>query len=214
MHLLQITREVTLENLSSKTLYLILVHKLVAKPTSQNKIENMLINENIDWKNVYLSGRATTIDSYGRAFHYKCSQNLLFLNNRLFKFGMTNSSLCSYCKATNETTLHLFYSCNKTIQLWTQLQSHFGNLNLPNISPRSAFLGFDTYDNILVNQIHLIFRIEIFKLREYGSVNLIYVLKKIESIRRIETNMSFYNENKKALNDQKWSMIIDQLQTA
>ena len=42
-------------------------------------------------------------------FQYKILNNILYLNNTLYTSKLTNSSLCSFCKHENETTLHIFY---------------------------------------------------------------------------------------------------------
>ena len=207
MHIMQLTRKVPLQNLTSKLLYTILLHSITVKPTAQTKIENKLQGIQIDWTNAYLSGRAATIDTYGRNFHYKCSQNILYLNERLFKFGKSTTSRCSYCDNENESILHLFYSCNNTKSLWNSFQTHLHSLNLPNLTPRSAYLGFDTIKDSLIHQLHLIFRISIYKKRETGTCNVNYIMNKIKSISKIERNLTFYNERSRTLNTQKWQKM-------
>ena len=42
--------------------------------------------------------RLTTIESSLRSFQYKILNNVLFLNERLYKFNVITSPLCSLCK--------------------------------------------------------------------------------------------------------------------
>ena len=44
-----------------------------------------------------------------------------------FKLRKLESSLSSFCKAEDETYIHLFYRCRKTSILWRQLQEIFSN---------------------------------------------------------------------------------------
>ena len=204
-HLLQLTRIVPSEKLTSKLIYTILLHKIMQKPTSQLKISNILEMHDINWPKVYQAGRETTIDSYGRSFHYKCSQNILYLNDRLFILGHANSEMCSYCKAEKENILHLFFQCTKINTLWRQLKQHLHQLDLPELTPGSAFFGFHLIQDSLINQIHLIFRIAVYNKRESGTCSLMYILNKINSIKVTETNITFYNPKSKLLNTIKWN---------
>ena len=202
MHLLQLTRQIPISELTSKMIYTILLHEKVEKPTSQQKIENKL-NIAIEWPQAYTIARQTTLDSYGRYFHFKCTHNILYLNERLHKIGFSQSPLCSYCKTTNETMLHLFYECEKVKQVWIEIQNKFRNLGLPNLSPGNAILGL-LDQPILNRQIHLIFKIAVYNKRENQKISVNYILNKIDSIRKLEEKMTFYNEISKEKNTQKW----------
>ena len=51
----------------------------------------------------------------------------------LFKFGKTDSPLCSFCKVVDETPPHLFYNCAKTKLFQNQLKefiTNYKNLSL------------------------------------------------------------------------------------
>ena len=80
----------------------------------------------------------------------------------LFKFRKVESPLCSFCKAEDETYIHLFHRCKKTSILWGQLQEFFSTaLDLPTISSQSAIFGFldDALEHkLLINHILLIFK--------------------------------------------------------
>ena len=61
--------------------------------------------------------RQATIESSLRSFQYKILNNILYLNEKLFKFKTVDSPLCSLCKTENESTLHLFCECAVTSNL-------------------------------------------------------------------------------------------------
>ena len=77
----------------------------------------------IDWATVYLLPQKTTIESRMHIFQYKILNNILYLNNRLYKFGYVESPMCSLCNSETETMTHLFCHCSKTDQMWNSLTS-------------------------------------------------------------------------------------------
>ena len=206
-NILQLTREIPLNKLSSKYLYTLFMHKIKRKPTAQPTISQSIEDLDIDWASVYTSGRKATIDNYARAFHYKCSQNILYLNKALFRMNIAPNSNCSYCNIAEETIPHLFFECSIIKYLWNELRQHLRHIPLPDLSLRSAYLGLHMTRDILINQIHLIFRIVIYNQRESGFCNLHIIKAKISSIKEIEMNMTFFSPHKKVLNTQKWARL-------
>ena len=99
-----------LNKLNSATLYEIFIEVNKIKPTSQTYFENLFSNFNLDWKSIYLLPRRVTLDTNLRMFQYKLLNNVLYLNNMLFRFKKVDSPLCSYCNEEEETPLHLFHS--------------------------------------------------------------------------------------------------------
>ena len=71
------------------------------------------------------------------------------LNKKLFIFGKTPSSLCSFYKQADETILHLFYKCNITKELWNSLDLFFNDcFHPPQLLPQMSFL--DSLIRILI----------------------------------------------------------------
>ena len=74
--------------ITSKTAYQILLKSLVRPATAQTSLESSLHLTNVDWKKIYMLPRLTTIESSLRSFQYKILNNVLFLNERLYKFNV------------------------------------------------------------------------------------------------------------------------------
>ena len=73
---------------------------------------------------------------------YNILNNILYVNNKLCTCKITNP-LCCFCKHENETVLHIFYSCNLTCRIWSQLKSFLEpNLILPYLLTKTATIGF------------------------------------------------------------------------
>ena len=117
----------SLNKLTSKELYLILVEANTVKPTAQDYFENLFETSQFKRKNIYFLIRNTTLDTKARMFQFKVLHNVLYANKMLFKFGKVTSPRCSFCKLHDETIMHLFYKCLIVKELWNQLKSILSN---------------------------------------------------------------------------------------
>ena len=201
-----ITRHLCLQKLSSKQIYQILVYKTSNPPTSQAKIQQILNNSTLLWADIYLYGRKITLDSFSRFFHFKCAHNILYLNDRLFKMKLANTSACSLCGLSPETMVHLFSECPRTNELWAKLAEKL-NIVLPPLTPESAYCGFYKSKNILHGHIHLIFKMLISKHRQSGTPSENLFLNKIKQIRQIEKTITSSSVHAKRKNTIKWSSL-------
>ena len=111
-------RILPLDKLSSKEIYSIFISNIVNKPTSNIYFEKLFENTTLDWNKIYLSPRLATIETNLRSFWYKIVNNVLFLNKKLYTFGITNTALCSFCNVVEETPMHIFFDCVKVKCLW------------------------------------------------------------------------------------------------
>ena len=53
--------------------------------------------------------RRVTIDTNLRILQYKILSSVLYLNEKLFRFEIVSSPICSFCNLENETHIHLFF---------------------------------------------------------------------------------------------------------
>ena len=90
------------KHLSAKFVYKKLISKCFVHPSSQVHLLRKLNLQDVNWQTVYMLLRLCTIDSHTRIFQYKILNNILYLNNRLFKMNIANSELCSFCEAEPE----------------------------------------------------------------------------------------------------------------
>ena len=110
-----------LSAMTSKLACQYLLKPLLSAPTAQRSLERVLKLTDIDWTKIYTLPRITTIESSVRTFQYKILNNILYLNEKLFKFNMVESPLCSLCNQASENVLHLFCTCINIRNLWRQL---------------------------------------------------------------------------------------------
>ena len=112
---------------------------------------------------------------------------------------IAESSKCSYCKTEKETK-----DCPKVMKVWTDLKQKI-SIDLPDLTPKSAFFGFYENDSMIVNHIHIIFRLAIYNNRDKGSCNVNYVINKILQIKKTEKSLVYLNENARKKNEKKWA---------
>ena len=86
-HIVRKSQICSLNKLTSKELYLILVDANTVKPTAQDYFENLFESSNFNWKKQNFLIRNTTLDTKARMFQYKVLRNTLHVNKMLFKFG-------------------------------------------------------------------------------------------------------------------------------
>ena len=134
------------------------------------------------------------------------SNHILYLNNRLHKFGFVESPLCSLCNREPESILHLFCNCKET-QQWCK-----NHISLPHLTPKLVLLGeLDSSNSEFVLKNHLIL---LFKRFVYRSrVNTIgfnflafkyhirYVLNIEQKIAREKWKLSVHFDKWKPISD-------------
>ena len=135
------------------------------------------------WRDAYILPRLLTINSTVRKFHCKILNDVLYLNQQLFLFGLVTSKLCSFCNQVDETVIHVFAECSATKKVWKTLIHYSRNtLDLPEISPQSVIFGFllagkGTF--LIKNLILLLFKIYLYKSRSSKTLIFDPFLRKI-----------------------------------
>ena len=138
--------------------------------------------------------RQATVESSLRSFQCKILNNILYLNEKLFKFQIVDSPLCSLGETENESVLHLCCACAVTSNLLEQLKlrvsdiSPFGKID---IDPQTIIYGawnLNMPDFILINHMILLFKRYIYLRRQdkHGPniTGLKSFIKNIETVER------------------------------
>ena len=148
-----------------------------------------------------------------RIFQHKILNNILYLNNRLYKFGHAESPMCSLCNSEIETMSHLFCHCSKTDQMWKSLTSWCKDcLTLPLLEPCTAILGFcdirDKKASSLTISLHYLFKYFIYANRNIKHTVNFYALKLfISSVQNIGQKIAFKG-NRLVQHFSKWQSIV------
>ena len=147
-HVIKRARILPLDKLSSKEIHSILISNILNKPTSNIYFEKLFENATLDWNKIYRSPRLATIDTTLISFQYKILNNVLFLNKKLYTFGIINTALCSLCNTLEETPIRIFFDCVHVKCLWERLGMKFqNNFLLPSLTPQTAIRGLYNESN-------------------------------------------------------------------
>ena len=87
----------------------------------------------------------------------------MYLNQKLYPFGIVSRSKCTFCDINDETPLHLFHECVCAQNIWNQLRLYLvEKINLPVLTQHSAtFVEVQDQNYLLFNHLLLIFKYNI-----------------------------------------------------
>ena len=112
-----------ISDVTSKQIYDSVLCKKQIPPTAQQKITDKYSDTVINWKKVYSPPFRTTLDSKLREFQYKILNNIVFTNDKLFRFGLSHSPNCTFCNEEPESLEHLLLRCKVSSEFWKEVLS-------------------------------------------------------------------------------------------
>ena len=196
-------RMLSLNMLDSKTLDSFKMKNIFKAPTLQNYLDNLL-NKRCEWSDIYLIARKVTLDTYTRVFHYKILNNILFLNQQLYKIGKSITDKCTYCLSSVENIQYLF--CQFKIQTFFR-----SKILIPNLSIQRAFIGFvdnDSDNYIFINHLLLILELYVYSNRSINVLKINTFIQNIIFVENLERFSIDDNKHKAAFHAKKWSTVI------
>ena len=190
--------------------YKILIRSLVKAPTSKKSWEKLLCRQDLEWASIYMIPQMVTVESKLRIFRYKVLNNILYLNDRLYKMGIFHTPLCSLCKQEKEAVIHLLSQCHVTRQLWCSLWLVAQCAQLASPEPVAGMLGCWNLENeasILLNYLILLFKYFVYRFRNINtSVNLYHLQHFILSVQKVVQNIA--SRDKLPHQFSKWDPIL------
>ena len=122
----------------------------------------------LDWETVYPLPFKITLGTKLRGFQYKILHRVCY-TNVMFKFGLAETPLCSFCNEELETLEQFLFHCQKVNTFWNELNTILKSQDLvsTNFDIKGHFCSDDD-DSILANYIileskYLIFRSKLSK---------------------------------------------------
>ena len=104
-HLIKENQIYSLDKCNCKELYCLQISLNNPKTRLQLYFEDLFQIKDIDWKHVHLLPRRVTVNTNLRVFQYNILNNVLYLNEKLFRFKKISYPLCSFCQSENETPI-------------------------------------------------------------------------------------------------------------
>jgi len=102
----------------SITLYIAKSQKANSSHCSKKKLKTKYPQFAVDWKKIYSLDFVVTIETKIREFQYKLLNDIVFTHEKLFRFKMIDSPLCSFCKKDVESLEHLLFHCSFAESFW------------------------------------------------------------------------------------------------
>ena len=181
------------------------------KPTCQGYHEKNFDDYVFNWKLIYRIPRIATFETKIRIFQYKLLNNVLYLNKKLFHFGIISQSKCPFFELYDVTPPHLFYECTYAQNLWNQLRLYLSErVALQVLNPQSAFFGFTDvlrHNYFLKNHLLLVFKYNVCNSRVNNTLSFQNLKCVISQINYIEETISENDLNKKRKLSSKWKLI-------
>ena len=202
----------TIVDVSSKQIYRLFQAKKQVLPTAQKKLSDKYPHSLIEWEKVYSLPFRSTLESKLREFQYKILNCIVFTNEKLFRFGITQSPLCTFCQKENESIEHLLFSCNETSEFWKHVLSWLRDKNIYVGELKEAdliFGKFDVQDDFtLINHILLLGKYYIYSRKcQNAKPSLKGFIAKAKRVYRIELYVS-RKRDKLAFHLKKWEKLI------
>ena len=204
--------EISLSKVSSKLLYKVFKNRKQVPPTAQKKFEEKFPYFSFNWNDIYSLPFIVTIETKIREFQYKILNNIVFTNEKMFKFKMTDSPLCSFCKREVESLEHLLYYCDVTKTFWEAFCSWLGEFKInshPFTITEILFGVFDVEDDwIILNHLILIAKYYIYtcKLKKVNP-SLQVCKAKIRAVYQVEKKIAT-RRNKLTKHYGKWERLL------
>ena len=112
-----------LEKVTSKEIYMSLIKKITALPTSINTwVDTYPFLEKIDWKEIFELPYKISTEPYLQSYQYKILNRILNCNDRLYKWKIKTGPECDSCGMT-DTIEHRLFECIEAKQIWESIQS-------------------------------------------------------------------------------------------
>ena len=122
--------------------------------------------ENDDWKNIYLLPRIVTKNNNLRDFQFKILHRFLATNKKLYKYGISNTTSCTFCQLQQEDIEHLFFNCIHVRNFWLFFENWWKEMYHGNtyLTIKDILFGFSYKDPpVTLNQCILLGKKYIYK---------------------------------------------------
>ena len=154
--------------------------KLYTIPKWEQDLQIQIEEES--WYSIHNKCFRTVKDNYLIWFQYKILNRILGVRKYLNTLGITNNSLCQFCKTREETLKHLFYDCIESKKLWTNVKTWIiskMNFNL-SFTGQLVILGYLHQDSgsIPLNTVLLVTKSYIFWCSRHEKLPNIFDLQK------------------------------------
>ena len=165
------------------------VQRIFQQPRAEQKWTEIL-NENLDWGNIYMLPFNSTLNQRLRYFQFRISHRIIGVNKLLFSMGLSQTDTCSLCSGARETISHLFWDCQITNKFILEIQNTLFNNTFTITKPIFLF-GSNEEKIKYFNHVFIHAKYFIFSIKEKCQfLSLSSFRAMLQQIKHIEGNMS------------------------
>ena len=139
----------------SKSYYLMIISKKAQLPNASSKLQREFAISSDCLPKIFALPFKVALEPYVRSFQYKVLNSILYTNDKLYKFGFSQSNKCTFCNSDLESLYHLLYICplsrNFLEIFWSLISKEEIHLSLQDV-----ILGITTRPCPLLNYLLLI----------------------------------------------------------
>ena len=178
---------------------------LKKKWSSELDVDQDLLSDQA--KNMYITTNSTKL----RSFYYRCLNKALILNSHLFRWGLIDNNLCSFCSESKETNTHIFWECSCVQELWCSIAEWVESIGGEMILSRTNVIvnKFAIVPSSFENTVGIAIKQYIYKQRCLGkrlfcreAISMLELLKNVEKFNAIRLNQLHKHTT-------KWSVHLD-----
>ena len=217
-----------LENVSCKNVVYLREHQKVTKYFTKLLIERLkpdTISSKTKWdiklnlaldddKWVKINNQTFQLsdDTLLRTFQYKINNRILYTNDKLYIFKLTDTELCSFCTETKETLLHHLWECHFVKTMWIRLKEALNNALQTNIPLQPEVFIFNIYEGEysgVVNTCFLLIKQYIYNCKCNDKLpSFEQAISYVKYYKNIEISSCFYYSASKAKQTkERWEYI-------
>ena len=177
----------------------------------RNRWEQLLNQEIRDqvWEKMYKTVISLTLSTKLRFFQYRIMNMYLTTNVTVAKWDRNIKPNCTFCQEHEETTMHLFVTCDQVQKLWKSLFRWLDYFCYVNLDIEPVSIIFNCYKvsfSDMINTIVLITKYYVYAQRTLGNkLNFKELIAQISQYKRIE-EISARSSGKSEKHDKKWHM--------
>ena len=87
----------------------------------EKEVHMGVVIEDYNWSFIYCIPFSVTRDTKLQDLKYKLIHRILITNSVLYKCGLKETELCTFCTETKESLVHIFWECNYVRNFWLSI---------------------------------------------------------------------------------------------
>ena len=111
---------------------------------------------------LFLLLKQITLDCKMQSFQFRILHKIVWFNDKLFKYGLSETSLCTFCNASLDSLEHRFWLCGVSQDIWKDIMNWYEDKFMVRIILNLELIIFNDHKDPLVAQLILLTKYHIY----------------------------------------------------